>query len=129
MNLDVAHVFDAMRRQAIKPRSRRQGIREFAAIEQDLAFAIAADEVAEADGVVDRRPAMRVDRNRLAYRNVCVEHAHSIVFENQPVMFWRGDDGVELGGIRPGVHRLSREVSRIHLRTDRLRESELEACP
>jgi len=101
VNLRIAHVFDAVRRERVQPSCRRQGRCKSPGVQQDLAFTIAANEMAESNRVVDGRPAMRVDRHRVADGNTSVQHAHSIVLEYQPVMFGRGDDGVELGGPGP----------------------------
>jgi len=102
MNLRLTDVFDAVGRKAIEPRGGRQGSGKCACIQQDLAFAVAANEMAKADGVVDGGPAMRVDWNGVADGNAGVEYAHSIIFENETMMLRRGDNCVKLGGIRPG---------------------------
>src|SRR5690348_6509144 len=81
--LDVADVFDAVGREAIQPSCRRQRCYETPAVEEDRSLAIAADEMAEGDGVVDAGPAMRVDGNRIAYRDAGVEDADPIVFEDK----------------------------------------------
>ena len=105
MNLDVADVFDAVRRQRIEPSGRRQRRNKCPAVEQDVALAIAADEMAESHGVVDGRPAVGVDRHGIADGDASVEHAHPIIFEDQGVVFRRGDDSVEFGRPGPGfVH-------------------------
>jgi hypothetical protein len=59
--------------------------------------------MAEPDGVVDGRPAMRVDWNRVAYRNA-VSSTRLIVFENQAVMLCGAAMTASSSGDRPGVH-------------------------
>ena len=51
-----------------------------------LPLAVAADEMAEADGVVDGGPAVRVDRDGVADGNACIEHAHLFIFEDEAMM-------------------------------------------
>src|SRR5437868_5319009 len=99
MNLGITDVLDAMWREAIEPCGWGQGIgvrRNVAAVEHDVAFAIAADEVAEAHGVVDGGPAVGMDRHGIAYRNASVEDAYLFIFEDEAMVFGRGDDSVEL---------------------------------
>jgi hypothetical protein len=104
MDFGITDVFDAMRRQALEPVCWRQRHAESSAVEKDTAVAIAADEKAEHDGVVDGGPAMGMHWNGVADRDAGVENAHPIVFKNQPVMSRRGDERIEFGRIRPGGH-------------------------
>ena len=78
-----------------------QGSRKGPAVEQDVALAIAADEMAEAHGVVDGGPAVCVDRHRVAYRDARIEDANLLILEDQPMMPGRGDDGVKFRGPGP----------------------------
>lgn len=103
MNLDVADIFDAVRRQAIEPRGWRQRTRELAAIEKDVSIAVAADEMAETNGVVYGRPAMGVDWDGIADGNAGVEDAHPFIFEDEAVMPGRSDNGIEIEGPGPRI--------------------------
>jgi hypothetical protein len=82
VDLRVADVFDAVRREAIEPSCRGQRIRECPAVEQDVSLAVAADEVTEAEGIVNGGPAVGVDRDRIARWNASVENAHPFIFED-----------------------------------------------
>jgi hypothetical protein len=103
MNLSIADVFDTMRGKTIDPCGQRECVGETPAIEQDLAFAIAANEMAESDSVVDGGPAVGVDWNGIAHGNSCVEHAHAFILQYQLVMLRRCDNSVEFGRPGPGL--------------------------
>jgi len=114
VNLRMADVFDAVRRQAFDPRSRGQGVRELPAIEQNVSLTVAADKVAEADRVIDSGPAVSVNRNRIANRDASVQYAHPFILKEQRMVFRRRDDGVEFGWPAPGFLHLASGLSSIN---------------
>ena len=52
-----------------------------AAVEQNLASLVSADEVAEALEVSDATPAMGVERNYVSRRNASVKNSDTLVFQ------------------------------------------------
>jgi hypothetical protein len=116
MDFGRRYVLHRMRRKAFyEIRGRRcQHPRHRAAIEQHVAFAIAPNEIAGRDGVVDGRPAMRVDRYNMAHRNSRIQHAHAIILEHQTVILRRRDHCVERIRPRPrGFCRFRRSCHRL----------------
>ena len=79
MNFFVADILHRVRRQVFDEPggSHRRGV---PAVEQDVALAIAADEVAELNGGVDAGPAVGVDGDRIADGDAGVENSDAIVF-------------------------------------------------
>jgi hypothetical protein len=72
------------------------------AIEENIALLIASNEVAEAVYVSDTAPAMRMQRHDIPRRYAGMNNAHSFVFQQQSVVGWGRNEGVERIWPRPG---------------------------
>jgi hypothetical protein len=69
-----------------------------AAVQQNRAFRIAPNEIAPTEEIESTRPAMGVKRHGVAPRDACVQDADGLIFEEQSVMLWGGDQGIEVRG-------------------------------
>jgi hypothetical protein len=87
-----------MRRERLRPHSASNSRCEpsRAAVHNHFSLAVAAQEIAPAQDVKSRRPAMRVEWDGLARRDGGVEHADPVVLEQKNVMLWRGDQSIKL---------------------------------
>jgi len=102
VDLGVADVFDRVRRKKLEEVG-GTARRHIAAVEGHVAVLVAANEVAELDGAINRRPAMRMHRHRIAHGNARIQHAHALILKKQLMMLGRGDHRVQRIGPRPGV--------------------------
>src|SRR5271166_6488351 len=96
-----------MRRQrlhALRARNRRRCSR-LAAIEKNLTALSSSYEMAPALDVSDSTPTMGVQRDDIARRNRSAKHPNAVVFQQDRVMFRRGDDGIERIGPGPTFRR------------------------
>jgi hypothetical protein len=56
---------------------------------------VASNEVGDAHEVLNAGPAMRVERDGVTRLHTCEEDPHAIVLEDDRVMLWCRNDGVE----------------------------------
>jgi len=72
------------------------------AIEENIALLITSNEVTEAVYVSYAAPAMRMQGHDIPRRYAGMNNAHSFVFQQQSVVGWSRNEGVERIGPRPG---------------------------
>lgn len=99
----VADIFDGVRRKRRRPlHGRLTGRRAGGtAIEEQISFGVASEEIALLDHVDSAGPAMRMNGHERARRDARFNHAYAIIFEEQFVMIRRGNERVERIWPRP----------------------------
>ena len=79
----IADVLDRMGRQRLDPLRRRMflGRADAAAIKKDVPLLVATNEIAPVQRVDNSGPAVRVNRNQISNRDVGMNDAYALIFE------------------------------------------------